>query len=79
MVVFGHLADRMGRKKLYGLELGIIVFATISIALSSEGYMVTDAEGHETDRTMDIYAAITCWRFLLGIGIGAGKFLRRLC
>jgi MFS family permease len=32
---FGYLADVVGRKKMYGLELIIIIFATLAQALSS--------------------------------------------
>ena len=32
---FGWLADVVGRKKMYGLELMIIIFATLAQALSS--------------------------------------------
>ena len=28
-IVFGFLADRHGRKKIYGLELAIVIVATI--------------------------------------------------
>ncbi|KAH8678505.1 major facilitator superfamily domain-containing protein [Xylariales sp. PMI_506] len=76
MILFGHLADRVGRKALYGLELIIITFATIGIIFSSEGYMApvssASSAGDYTYRsTMDILTAVVTWRFLLGIGIGA--------
>jgi PHS family inorganic phosphate transporter-like MFS transporter len=32
---FGYLADVVGRKRMYGLELIIIIFATLAQALSS--------------------------------------------
>jgi MFS transporter, PHS family, inorganic phosphate transporter len=32
---FGYLADIVGRKRMYGLELIIIIFATLAQALSS--------------------------------------------
>ena len=32
---FGYLADAVGRKRMYGLELIIIIFATLAQALSS--------------------------------------------
>ena len=34
-LLFGYLADRVGRKRMYGLELIIIIFATVGQALSS--------------------------------------------
>lgn len=33
-LVFGLLADVVGRKKMYGLELMIIIIATIGLAFS---------------------------------------------
>lgn len=32
---FGYLADVLGRKRMYGLELILIIFATLAQALSS--------------------------------------------
>jgi MFS transporter, PHS family, inorganic phosphate transporter len=69
MIVFGHLADRVGRKRLYGLELIIIIIATLGITFSSNGYETPDGKR----RTLDIFSAVTTWRFVLGVGIGAGK------
>lgn len=34
-ITFGALADIIGRKKMYGLELIIIIFATLAHALAS--------------------------------------------
>ncbi|KAI1119512.1 major facilitator superfamily domain-containing protein [Nemania sp. NC0429] len=55
---FGYLADRLGRKKMYGLELIVIIFATIGQALSSGSPSV------------NIVGLIIFWRVLLGVGIG---------
>ncbi|KAK8118922.1 major facilitator superfamily domain-containing protein [Apiospora kogelbergensis] len=55
---FGYLADRVGRKKMYGLELIIIIFATVAQALSSNSPSV------------DVVGLIIFWRVLMGIGIG---------
>lgn len=55
---FGYLADRVGRKKMYGLELLIIIFATLAQALSSDSYAIS------------IVGIIIFWRVLMGIGIG---------
>ena len=59
---FGFLADVVGRKKMYGLELIIIIFATLAQALSSDS------------PSMSIVGTIIFWRVLMGIGIGGGKF-----
>ncbi|KAI1179809.1 major facilitator superfamily domain-containing protein [Nemania sp. FL0916] len=59
-VVFGFLADRKGRKAVYGLELAIVVVATIGMTTASTGVS-----------SMKVYGWIGFWRALLGIGIGA--------
>ncbi|OTA92595.1 hypothetical protein M434DRAFT_74359, partial [Hypoxylon sp. CO27-5] len=38
MLIFGYLADRYGRKTVYGLELSIVVFATIGMTTASSGH-----------------------------------------
>ena len=58
---FGFLADVVGRKRMYGLELIIIIFATLAQALSSNS------------ASMSIVGTIIFWRVLMGIGIGGGK------
>jgi PHS family inorganic phosphate transporter-like MFS transporter len=62
-LAFGILADRYGRKKMYGLELLIVIVATVSLALCSKG-----AQG-----SVNILAWVVSWRLLMGIGIG--KFM----
>lgn len=60
-VGFGYLADVVGRKRMYGLELIIIIFATLAQALSCSSPAIT------------ITGVIIFWRVLMGIGIGGGK------
>jgi MFS family permease len=36
-LAFGHLADRFGRTKLYGVEVPIVTLSTIAISVSSTG------------------------------------------
>ncbi|KAK0636951.1 major facilitator superfamily domain-containing protein [Bombardia bombarda] len=55
---FGALADIVGRKSMYGLELIVIIFATVAQALSS------------SSPSMDIVGLIIFWRVLMGVGIG---------
>ncbi|KAF9904051.1 Inorganic phosphate transporter pho84 [Lobosporangium transversale] len=55
---FGYLADRLGRKRMYGVELMIIIVATLGQALSGNGYVLS------------LPAALIIWRVLVGIGIG---------
>lgn len=66
MLIFGHLADRLGRKRLYGIELCIIILGTIGMIQSSDGYSKSD-ENH----SLNVYAAVASWRGLQGLGIGA--------
>jgi PHS family inorganic phosphate transporter-like MFS transporter len=70
MLVVGHLADLYGRKKLYGLELVILIAATFGVVMSSEGYLVFNEDGTYR-HSMDFYGWLAVWRFVLGIGIGA--------
>jgi PHS family inorganic phosphate transporter-like MFS transporter len=55
-VGFGILADIVGRKRMYGLELILIIFATLAQALSA------DSPG------CSIVGVIVFWRVLMGIG-----------
>ncbi|KAI0131570.1 MFS general substrate transporter [Daldinia grandis] len=61
MLLFGCLADRYGRKTVYGLELSIVVVATVG--------MTTASSGHRN--SMNVYGWIGFWRTMLGIGLGA--------
>ena len=58
---FGYLADVVGRKKMYGLELILIIFATLAQSLSSDG------------PGLSVVGVLIFWRVLMGIGIGGGK------
>lgn len=55
---FGILADIVGRKKMYGLELIIIIFATLAQALTSGS------------PSCNIVGLIIFWRVIMGVGIG---------
>lgn len=72
MIVFGYLADRGGRKRLYGWELIILILATVGLVLSSQGFMQADVDAENVPTSsMNIYASIIFFRCLLGFGIGA--------
>ncbi|KAK5071786.1 hypothetical protein LTR64_004437 [Lithohypha guttulata] len=60
-VIFGFLADKYGRKKMYGFELILLIAATLGVVMSSEG-----AEG-----SMSVFAWLIWWRIIVGIGVGA--------
>ncbi|KAJ5931014.1 hypothetical protein N7466_006507 [Penicillium verhagenii] len=55
---FGWLADRIGRKRMYGFELMIIILATLAQALASDS------------RAISITGLLIFWRVIMGIGIG---------
>ncbi|KAI4164209.1 MAG: hypothetical protein LQ342_002173 [Letrouitia transgressa] len=57
-VGFGALADVLGRKRMYGLELIIIIFATLAQSLSA------------ASPAMSVVGLIIFWRVLMGVGIG---------
>jgi PHS family inorganic phosphate transporter-like MFS transporter len=60
-VAFGLGADLYGRRKMYGLELIITIFATLGVVMSSNG----------TEGSMSVIAWLLVWRFASGIGIGS--------
>ncbi|XRM45776.1 acid phosphatase pho5 [Aspergillus tubingensis] len=55
---FGWLADIVGRKRMYGIELIIIILATLAQCLSSNSPAVS------------ITGLLVLWRTVMGIGIG---------
>ncbi|KAF8905025.1 phosphate transporter [Gymnopilus junonius] len=57
-LLFGWLADLVGRKRMYGVELMIIIIATFGQALSGQASAVK------------IIGVLVVWRFLMGVGIG---------
>ncbi|KAL1970390.1 hypothetical protein VTN77DRAFT_5550 [Rasamsonia byssochlamydoides] len=57
-LLFGYLADHVGRKRMYGLELIIMIFATLAQSLAS------DSPG------MSVVGVLIFWRVVMGIGIG---------
>ncbi|KAK3906202.1 major facilitator superfamily domain-containing protein [Staphylotrichum tortipilum] len=59
-LLFGYLADRYGRTRLYGIELVLVIVSTIGVATSSNGYS-----------DLSFLALFTWWRFVMGVGIGA--------
>lgn len=55
---FGWLADAVGRKRIYGLELIIIISSTLAQAISGES------------ASLSIIGVLIFWRIIMGIGIG---------
>jgi MFS transporter, PHS family, inorganic phosphate transporter len=70
-LLFGFLADKIGRQRLYGAELVIVIFATLGLAQSSYGY-VTNSDG-ELEKSMSLVGWLAVWRFFMGIGIGGSQ------
>ncbi|RUP51094.1 phosphate transporter [Jimgerdemannia flammicorona] len=59
-LVFGFLSDRLGRKRMYGIELLIVFVATLGACLASN-----------TGGGVSIIAVLGFWRVVQGVGIGA--------
>lgn len=57
-VFFGWLADKLGRKRMYGLELIIILIGTFGQALTGAG------------PGLSFLGPLIFWRVVMGIGIG---------
>ncbi|KAJ7478309.1 major facilitator superfamily domain-containing protein [Mycena latifolia] len=55
---FGWLADVVGRKKMYGIELIMMIVGTFAQATAGDG------------QAMSIIAMLIFWRFIVGLGIG---------
>ena len=55
---FGWLADVIGRRKMYGVELAIIILATLAQSLAAPSTAVT------------MTGILVFWRVVMGIGIG---------
>ncbi|KAF2831845.1 MFS general substrate transporter [Ophiobolus disseminans] len=60
-VGFGYAADVLGRRKMYGLELVIIIVGTMFLLMSSNGER----------NSMAIGGWLVAWRTIMGVGIGA--------
>ncbi|KAI0648947.1 phosphate transporter [Trametes meyenii] len=57
-LLFGWLADVVGRKRMYGVELMLIIVATFGQAVTGHGHAVS------------IISVLVVWRFIMGVGIG---------
>ncbi|KDQ62695.1 hypothetical protein JAAARDRAFT_122407 [Jaapia argillacea MUCL 33604] len=55
---FGWLADQIGRKKMYGVELLIIITATFCQAIAAGGHAI------------NLIGVLIFWRIIMGVGIG---------
>ncbi|KAI0489918.1 phosphate permease [Xylaria cf. heliscus] len=57
-IVFGWLADKYGRRKMYGVELGIILVSTLCCCLVA------------ASQSVSFTGLMTFWRVMMGVGIG---------
>ncbi|KAF2176193.1 phosphate permease [Zopfia rhizophila CBS 207.26] len=55
---FGYLADLLGRKRMYGIELLIIIFCTLAQSLCG------------SSTALSFVGVIIFWRVLMGVGVG---------
>ena len=58
-ITFGLMGDRFGTKKIYGIELIIIVGTTVASSFSAP-----------TLSGISIFVVLSIWRLILGFGIG---------
>lgn len=56
---FSIMGDVFGRKKMYGIELIILVVGALGCALAA--WPVGE---------MSVVASLAIWRFILGVGVG---------
>ena len=61
-LLFGYLADRYGRLRVFGISMAIVVAGAIYLAESSSG----------VNNSLPIVAWIISWRFFVGFGTGGG-------
>lgn len=59
-ILVGILADRYGRKRMYGIELVVLTVATALLSICSKGALAS------TNRL----GWLVAWRFVMGLGIG---------
>ncbi|KAF0463572.1 inorganic phosphate transporter [Gigaspora margarita] len=69
---FGILADVLGRKKMYGVELLIIVFATFASCLTANSFVWSPVSNSfvSNANVVSTQGLLVFWRVILGIGIG---------
>ena len=66
MVLFGVLGDIYGRRRMYGIELIVLIVGNVGVLMSSNGF----ATGDGLNGSMDIESWLIFFRFVSGIGIG---------
>lgn len=66
MILFGVLGDIYGRRKMYGIELIVLIVGNVGVLMSSNGF----ATGDGLNGSMNIESWLIFFRFVSGIGIG---------
>ena len=69
MLLFDFLADRYGRRKMYGIELIVLVVGTMGVIMSSTGFSFFVADG-SINGSMGFVSWLSFFRFLSGCGLG---------
>ncbi|EJF64682.1 phosphate transporter [Dichomitus squalens] len=57
-LIFGWLADVFGRKRMYGVEMVLVIVASFGQAMAGQAHAV------------NIIGVLVVWRFIMGVGIG---------
>lgn len=76
MILFGVAGDLYGRRKMYGIELLLLVTGTMGVVLSSPGYSSINDTANAKDvdwgayGSMNILSLLIFFRFVSGFGIG---------
>jgi MFS transporter, PHS family, inorganic phosphate transporter len=70
MILFGLLGDIYGRRKMYGIELILLIVGTVGVLMSSNGF----ATGDGLQGSMDIQSWLVFFRFVSGVGLGGVSF-----
>lgn len=60
-IAFGFMADKRGRKRMYGVELVLLIVSTLGVTMASTG----------ANNSMSIYAWLIWWRIATGVAVGA--------
>ena len=81
MILFGRLGDTYGRRKMYGIELIVLIIGTVGVLMSSNGFTTNNGtkspNGFTTtgvNGSMSIESWLIFWRFVSGVGIGGVSY-----
>ncbi|KAL3724702.1 hypothetical protein ACJRO7_029809 [Eucalyptus globulus] len=69
-IFFGLLGDKLGRKKVYGLTLMLMVFCSLASGLSFGPFGPYGVEANAKAKAKAVISTLCFFRFWLGFGIG---------